>query len=44
MALLSMDERAWADSLAKRAENIELSTKKEFQAEFIKGLNFTRVN
>lgn len=40
MALLSMKERARADSLARRAEHIELSTRKEFQAEFIKGLDF----
>ncbi|MHB8072154.1 ASKHA domain-containing protein [Desulfosporosinus fructosivorans] len=40
MALLSTDERARAETLAKRAEHIELSTKKEFQAEFIKGLDF----
>jgi uncharacterized 2Fe-2S/4Fe-4S cluster protein (DUF4445 family) len=40
MALLSVEERARADSLAKRAEHMELSTKKEFQEEFIKGLDF----
>jgi len=42
MALLSKHERARADLLARRAEHVELSTKKEFQAEFIKGLDFKR--
>ena len=43
MALLSTVERARADSLAKRAEHVELSTRKEFQEEFIKGLDFNHV-
>lgn len=43
MALLSIEERARADSLAKRAEHVELSTQKEFQDEFIKGLDFRGV-
>ena len=44
MALISTEERARADSLAKRAEHIELSTKKGFTEEFIKGLDFKRVD
>lgn len=40
MALLSMEERARADILAKMAEHIELSNRNEFQQEFIKGLDF----
>ncbi|MDR3601954.1 MAG: ASKHA domain-containing protein [Desulfosporosinus sp.] len=44
MALLSTEERARADSLVKRTEHMELSTKKEFQAEFIKGLDFKGVD
>ena len=43
MALLSMEERARAEALAKRAEHLELSTRKEFQEEFIKGLDFKSV-
>ncbi|MDR3585705.1 MAG: ASKHA domain-containing protein [Desulfosporosinus sp.] len=40
MALLSTEERARAEFLALRAEHIELSTKKDFQVEFIKALAF----
>lgn len=43
IALLSDEERARADVLAKRAEHLELSTRKEFQEEFIKGLGFQTV-
>ncbi len=38
MALLSKGERARAESLAARAEHIELSTRKEFQEEFVQAL------
>ncbi|SPF54048.1 2Fe-2S iron-sulfur cluster binding domain protein [Candidatus Desulfosporosinus infrequens] len=40
MSLLSTEERARAELLAQRAEHIELSTKKDFQVEFIKALAF----
>ncbi|AET69380.1 putative metal-binding protein [Desulfosporosinus orientis DSM 765] len=40
MALLSLEERKRADELSKRAEHVELSSKKEFQQEFLKGLDF----
>ncbi|EGW36538.1 ASKHA domain-containing protein [Desulfosporosinus sp. OT] len=43
LALLSIEERGRADFLAKQAEHIELSTNKEFQAQFIKGLDFKRM-
>lgn len=44
MALLSTDERARAISLAKRAEHVELSNQKEFRQEFLKGLDFKKVD
>ncbi|AFM40240.1 putative metal-binding protein [Desulfosporosinus acidiphilus SJ4] len=40
MALLSIIERGRAETMAKQAEHIELSNKKEFQDEFLKGLGF----
>ncbi|KGK87838.1 metal-binding protein [Desulfosporosinus sp. HMP52] len=43
MALLSVEEYLRAESLAKRGEHVELSTRKEFQKEFLKGLDFKRV-
>lgn len=38
MALLSAEERARSESLAKRSEHIELSTRKDFQKEFMSAL------
>lgn len=43
MALLSLEERRRAGTMAKQAEHIELSNKKEFQDEFLKGLDFEGV-
>ncbi|SHI28133.1 ASKHA domain-containing protein [Desulfosporosinus lacus] len=40
MALISTEERTRADLLSRRAEHVELSNKKEFQQEFLKGLDF----
>lgn len=40
MALLSTKERIRADLLSSRAEHVELSNRKEFQKEFLKGLDF----
>jgi uncharacterized 2Fe-2S/4Fe-4S cluster protein (DUF4445 family) len=40
MALLSIVERTRATELADHAEHIELSTRKDFQEEFIKALSF----
>jgi len=40
MSLVSTEERARAEILAQRAEHVELSTKKDFQVEFIKALAF----
>jgi|GEM_PF-4423716 len=42
MALISTKGRSRADLLSRRAEHVELSNKKEFQREFIKGLDFKR--
>jgi len=40
MALISTEERTRADLLSRRAEHVELSNKKEFQQELLKGLDF----